>query len=266
MIDRGRRHPDAGARRATQRRADLLVPVFKAWCTDLGIAVASTGIQVHGGMGYVEETGAAQHLRDACIAPIYEGRTASRRTISSAASSRGTAAKPPPLCSPRCGERSRRSVRRVQPTSPRSPDRCKTGLWRSKRRRRSSSRRRLHRRRPGRCRISSCSALAYSAAGARRRTSRCRESERYEIPSPPSLRGAVLCRALPGARAGFPARHHRREHGARFRSRPALTRFNECARGNMRVRRSVRRRPAAIPRPSLRHRHDARRSCTRAGS
>jgi hypothetical protein len=72
-IDRGRRHPEAAARRAAERRADLLIPVVKAWCTDLGVAVASTGIQVHGGMGYVEETGAAQHLRDARIAPIYEG-------------------------------------------------------------------------------------------------------------------------------------------------------------------------------------------------
>src|SRR5438105_15323233 len=73
MIDRGRRHPEPAARRAAERRADLLIPVVKAWCTDLGVAVASTGIQVHGGMGYVEETGAAQHLRDARIAPIYEG-------------------------------------------------------------------------------------------------------------------------------------------------------------------------------------------------
>jgi len=73
MIDRARRHPEAASRHAAQRRADLLIPVVKAWCTDLGIAVASTGIQVHGGMGYVEETGAAQHLRDARIAPIYEG-------------------------------------------------------------------------------------------------------------------------------------------------------------------------------------------------
>jgi alkylation response protein AidB-like acyl-CoA dehydrogenase len=73
MIDRGRRHPEPAARRAAQSRADLLIPVVKAWCTDLGIAVASTGIQVHGGMGYIEETGAAQHLRDARIAPIYEG-------------------------------------------------------------------------------------------------------------------------------------------------------------------------------------------------
>ncbi len=73
MIDRGRRHPEPAARRAAQSRADLLIPVVKAWCTDLGVAVASTGIQVHGGMGYVEETGAAQHFRDARIAPIYEG-------------------------------------------------------------------------------------------------------------------------------------------------------------------------------------------------
>ena len=73
MIDRGRRCPEAEERLRAQRRADLLIPVVKAWCTDLGVAVASTGIQVHGGMGYVEETGAAQYLRDARIAPIYEG-------------------------------------------------------------------------------------------------------------------------------------------------------------------------------------------------
>ena len=72
-IDRSRRRPEAGARRAAQRRADLLIPVVKAWCTDLGVEVASTGVQVHGGMGYIEETGAAQYLRDARIAPIYEG-------------------------------------------------------------------------------------------------------------------------------------------------------------------------------------------------
>ena len=54
-------------------RAEVLTPLAKSWCTDLGCEVASLGIQVHGGMGYVEETGAAQHLRDARIAPIYEG-------------------------------------------------------------------------------------------------------------------------------------------------------------------------------------------------
>jgi alkylation response protein AidB-like acyl-CoA dehydrogenase len=54
-------------------RADVLTPLVKAWCTDVGCEVASFGIQVHGGMGFIEETGAAQHLRDARIAPIYEG-------------------------------------------------------------------------------------------------------------------------------------------------------------------------------------------------
>ena len=51
----------------------LLTPVVKAWCTDAGVEAASLGVQVHGGMGFIEETGAAQHLRDARILPIYEG-------------------------------------------------------------------------------------------------------------------------------------------------------------------------------------------------
>jgi len=54
-------------------RADLLTPLVKAYGTDVGVEVASLGVQVHGGMGYIEETGAAQHYRDARIAPIYEG-------------------------------------------------------------------------------------------------------------------------------------------------------------------------------------------------
>jgi len=57
----------------TKRREDFLVPVAKAWSTDVGVDVASTGVQVQGGMGFIEETGAAQHYRDARIAPIYEG-------------------------------------------------------------------------------------------------------------------------------------------------------------------------------------------------
>jgi hypothetical protein len=52
---------------------DLLTPIAKAWCTDLGVEAASLGVQVHGGMGFVEEGGAAQFYRDARIAPIYEG-------------------------------------------------------------------------------------------------------------------------------------------------------------------------------------------------
>ena len=58
---------------AAALRAEVLTPLAKAWGTDVGCEVASLGIQVHGGMGYIEETGAAQHLRDARIAPIYEG-------------------------------------------------------------------------------------------------------------------------------------------------------------------------------------------------
>jgi acyl-CoA dehydrogenase len=72
-LDRAQRSPDDAARTAAQQRASLLTPIAKAFSTDIGNEVASLGVQVHGGMGYVEETGAAQHFRDARIAPIYEG-------------------------------------------------------------------------------------------------------------------------------------------------------------------------------------------------
>ncbi|SEO40588.1 Acyl-CoA dehydrogenase [Methylobacterium sp. ap11] len=72
-LDGAHRAPDEASRKAAQARASLLTPVAKAFSTDIGIEVASLGIQVHGGMGFVEETGAAQHLRDARIAAIYEG-------------------------------------------------------------------------------------------------------------------------------------------------------------------------------------------------
>jgi 3-(methylthio)propanoyl-CoA dehydrogenase len=68
QVDRG-----AGGDTVAKARADLLVPLIKAWGTDVGVEVASLGVQVHGGMGFIEETGAAQHYRDARIAPIYEG-------------------------------------------------------------------------------------------------------------------------------------------------------------------------------------------------
>ena len=58
---------------AARARADLLTPLVKAYGTDVGVEVTSLGVQVHGGMGYIEETGAAQHYRDARISPIYEG-------------------------------------------------------------------------------------------------------------------------------------------------------------------------------------------------
>jgi hypothetical protein len=66
-------HGNGDGAKAADGRAALLTPVAKAFSTDIGVEVASLGVQVHGGMGFVEETGAAQHLRDARIAPIYEG-------------------------------------------------------------------------------------------------------------------------------------------------------------------------------------------------
>jgi 3-(methylthio)propanoyl-CoA dehydrogenase len=71
--DIARAHPDSAARAAAERRVDLLTPIAKGWCTETGIEIASLGIQVYGGMGYDEETGAAQHWRDARITTIYEG-------------------------------------------------------------------------------------------------------------------------------------------------------------------------------------------------
>jgi hypothetical protein len=73
--DFAQKHPDQAIREASQSRVDLLTPIVKAWCTEQAIEIASLGIQVHGGMGYIEETGAAQYLRDARITSIYEGTT-----------------------------------------------------------------------------------------------------------------------------------------------------------------------------------------------
>jgi acyl-CoA dehydrogenase len=72
-LDRAHRGKDDAAKKAGNERASLLTPVAKAFSTDIGTEVASLGVQVHGGMGFIEETGAAQHYRDARIAQIYEG-------------------------------------------------------------------------------------------------------------------------------------------------------------------------------------------------
>ena len=72
-LDGAQRHADKAERERLQATVDLLTPVVKAWSTDIGVEVASMGIQVHGGAGFIEETGAAQHYRDARVAPIYEG-------------------------------------------------------------------------------------------------------------------------------------------------------------------------------------------------
>jgi 3-(methylthio)propanoyl-CoA dehydrogenase len=72
-LDLAHRAEDASVREHQQKVADLLTPLSKAWSTDLGVELTSIAVQIHGGMGYVEETGVAQHYRDAKIAAIYEG-------------------------------------------------------------------------------------------------------------------------------------------------------------------------------------------------
>jgi alkylation response protein AidB-like acyl-CoA dehydrogenase len=74
--DIAHRHPDAAQRAAHQAMYEYLVPIVKGWSTELSLEVTSLGVQVHGGMGFIEETGAAQYYRDARILPIYEGTTA----------------------------------------------------------------------------------------------------------------------------------------------------------------------------------------------
>jgi alkylation response protein AidB-like acyl-CoA dehydrogenase len=72
-FDLAHNHPEEQVRDENREFLELLTPISKAWSTDLGVELTSIGLQVHGGMGYVEETGSAQHFRDARIAPIYEG-------------------------------------------------------------------------------------------------------------------------------------------------------------------------------------------------
>jgi acyl-CoA dehydrogenase len=74
-MDTARLHPDATERQRNQAFTDLMIPVVKGWSTETGFEVASLGVQIHGGMGFIEETGAAQYLRDARITTIYEGTT-----------------------------------------------------------------------------------------------------------------------------------------------------------------------------------------------
>ncbi len=75
QVDLGAHSDDPQQKQAAQVRADLLIPIVKGWSTELGNEIAATGVQVHGGMGYIEETGAAQYVRDVRITTIYEGTT-----------------------------------------------------------------------------------------------------------------------------------------------------------------------------------------------
>ena len=74
-LDKAKHHPDDGERKRNQAYVDLLIPIVKGWCTEQAIEIASTGVQIHGGTGFVEASGAAQYLRDARITAIYEGTT-----------------------------------------------------------------------------------------------------------------------------------------------------------------------------------------------
>ena len=74
-LDLALKHPDEAERKKHQAFVDLMIPVVKGWSTETGIQLASLGVQIHGGMGYIEETGAAQYWRDSRIATIYEGTT-----------------------------------------------------------------------------------------------------------------------------------------------------------------------------------------------
>jgi len=76
QLDLARALPDEAGRAAALARGELLIPIVKAWGTEFGFELTSLGVQVHGGMGYIEETGVAQLLRDARITSIYEGTTA----------------------------------------------------------------------------------------------------------------------------------------------------------------------------------------------
>jgi 3-(methylthio)propanoyl-CoA dehydrogenase len=75
QMDRAHGHEDHALRRGAQTLVDLLIPVVKGWCTESALGITSNGVQIHGGMGFIEETGASQHLRDARITTIYEGTT-----------------------------------------------------------------------------------------------------------------------------------------------------------------------------------------------
>ena len=74
-LDNAAHHPDAAAKARHQAFADFMIPIVKGWSTEMAQEVTSLGVQVHGGMGFIEETGAAQHYRDARIITIYEGTT-----------------------------------------------------------------------------------------------------------------------------------------------------------------------------------------------
>ena len=193
--------PTPQVRAAAAARAALLTPIAKAFSTDIGNEVASLGVQIHGGMGFIEETGAAQHFRDARITPIYEGTNGiqSIDLVTRKLAANGGASVFA-LLDELAGDRQPRSS---SPTIPRSaPPRrnCATrsarsiapaaGCW-------SASPRRRTTRWPARRRICGCSARRSAAA--------CSPAKRW----PRATRRRTAIRALCRAGAVFRREHHR---------------------------------------------------------
>jgi alkylation response protein AidB-like acyl-CoA dehydrogenase len=230
-IDGALRHPDKETARRTQDRVDLLIPIVKAWFTDLGNEIASIGVQVHGGMGFIEETGAAQHLRDARILPIYEGTNGiqARDLVGRKVAKDG-------------GETMLGLVAEMRAWGgdEGGPRRRPFGHWRRRSGRRGGAGRGHQMGRPvgqGRPRRGAGGLGALPAAG-RHGAGRLAAGQeraggpdragdprrRSRLPRGQAGNGAVLCRGHPAAGAG-PARTHqgRRPHGVRADGGPALT-------------------------------------------
>jgi alkylation response protein AidB-like acyl-CoA dehydrogenase len=170
------------ARSLARELVELLTPISKAWCTDLGVQIASLSPQVHGGMGCIEETGAAQYYRDARISPSTRARTASRPSISSGASSPCAGAawwritsRASPRSMPTSPPRPRSARRPATPRrSPRSAPSSQPGA------RRSSS--------PPRGSPNTAPGIPRRRSRARPRTSRCSSTGGW-LPRPPWRRG-----------------------------------------------------------------------------
>ena len=208
--DIARRAKDPAGRAAAANRVALLTPVAKAFSTDIGCEVASIGVQVHGGMGFIEETGAAQIYRDARILPIYEGTNGIRPSTSSPASCRWRAARWPPPISASC----RRPWRRcAPPTAPSS------AAWPS------GSERRLRR-------------------WPRPRAGWAPRSRPTPKPPWPAPRRISACSALPPAASTWrAARWPRRVTAAKDRPSPSRSRWHASSRRTSRQRRRASRTP-----------------------
>ena len=219
-LDHAHRHPDAETRRRKLAFAELMIPIVKGWSTEVAQHIAYMGVQVHGGMGFIEETGAAQYARDARITTIYEGTTGIQandligrkivRDAGAALGVRGRGHARSRAANGGCRQSGRRGDRRSPAGSARCLRRGRTlrgrdvsgGPARRPRRCRVVPRARGHRLRRRATRAGGDDCRRQARGGRRRRRIHAREDRD----------GAALCRPLPDARArasprpSFPAR------------------------------------------------------------